>query len=300
MPTFWNFKNTAEPNVDELHINGDIVDDDDVWLYDWFSIPCAAPNQLRLELKKRAGKSLNVWVNSYGGSVFAGAGIYNALKAHNGRVTTIVDGIAASAASVIAMAGDSVEITPVGMLMIHNPMGCMGTYSEAKDFRHMADMLDKVKDTIATAYVLKTNMSREEINGMMDDESYMTAGEAVRLGFADAIHGVDAAQASIINTVFRRGKKIDTDDKRTLDAVKRIAAKIGVNAATEAQAQAETRIDARQNSEIAAEAAKLALDNAAAEAAKLAADTAVAEAAAQALNEARVRLMLRTRLTGVQ
>lgn len=279
MPTFWNFKNTADPSVDELHICGDIVDDDDVWLYDWFGIPCAAPNQLRLELKKRAGKNLNVWVNSYGGSVFAGAGIYNALKAHNGRVTTIVDGIAASAASVIAMAGASVEITPVGMLMIHNPMGCMGTYSEAKDFRHMADMLDKVKDTIATAYVLKTNISREEINGMMDDESYMTAGEAVRLGFADAIHGVDAAQARIVNNVFRR-KAMDADDTRMRDAVKRIAAKLDGNAAVQAQA---------------AESAKLA------EAAKLAKDAeAQAAEAAQALNEARARLMLRSRLTGVQ
>ncbi|MDD3410329.1 MAG: Clp protease ClpP [Eubacteriales bacterium] len=225
-------------------------------------------------MKKRAGRNLNVWINSYGGSVFAGAGIYNALKEHSGKVTTIVDGIAASAASVIAMAGSSVEITPVGMLMIHNPMGCMGEYSEAKDFRHMADMLDKVKDTIVTAYVLKTSMSREEISGMMDDESYMTAGEAVRLGFANVIRGVDAEQANIVNAVFRRGKAINADDQQTRDALGRMVAKL----------QAEK-----------AEAGEAATD-----AAQKLADEENARASAHALADARARFALRARTLGLQ
>lgn len=150
---FWEFKN-AGADVDELHITGDIVDDDRVWLYEWFGDPCTSPNAFREELNKCKAKNLNVWIDSYGGSVFAAAGIYNALKAFKGHVTTIVDGKAMSAGSVIAMAGETVKMSPVGILMIHNPLTSVSGY--ASELRKAADVLDVVKNTIINAYVLKT------------------------------------------------------------------------------------------------------------------------------------------------
>ncbi|MEG1891361.1 MAG: Clp protease ClpP [Clostridia bacterium] len=225
MSTFWSFKAAAEPDAVELRIDGDIVDDGDAWIYEWFGEPCTSPNGFRQELNKYSGRRINVWINSYGGSVFAGTGIYNALKNHNGKVTVIIDGIAASIASVIAMAGDVVEIAPVGMLMIHNPMGCMG-YAEAKEFRHMADMLDKVRETILNAYALKTNIDRAELTQLMDDETYMTAGDAVRLGFADGVHNVATEQRDLVNCVFSRGKAIGVEQARMEDALQSIAASL--------------------------------------------------------------------------
>lgn len=261
MTEFWNFTDNVDQDTDELRIDGDIVDDGDAWLYDWLGMPCASPNKLRLELKKREGKRLNVWINSYGGSVFAGAGLYNALKAHKGTVNVIVDGIAASAASVVAMAGDTISISPVGMLMIHNPIGTLG-YSEAREFRQMADMLDKVKDTILNAYVLKTRKSRDDISQMMDDETYMTAGEAVRSGFADKIHDVDETTAGIVNCAFRRCKALNADDDQLRRSMARIAAKLTGDTEKDTTAEAiaaAAKIAAKDAAEIAKEKALLSL-----------------------------------------
>lgn len=199
MATFWSFKDEVAPGVDELRIDGEIVDDEEAWLYEWFELPHTSPNMLRNELNARKGRAINVWINSYGGSVFAAAGIYNALKEHTGVVTTIVDGIAASAASVIAMAGERVEITPVGMLMIHDPITSLEG-GRASQFRRTADVLDKVKETIVNAYTVKTGLDRQEIARMMEEETYMTPMEAVRLGFADTIRNANSEkQASLMD-----------------------------------------------------------------------------------------------------
>src|SRR5690625_2273628 len=107
---FWKFiKNNIKPEKEErieLHIEGDIVEDDDVWIYGWFGEDATARNAFKEELSEFKGKDLTVWIDSYGGSVFAGASIYNALKEHAVKITVKVDGKAMSAASVIAMAGD--------------------------------------------------------------------------------------------------------------------------------------------------------------------------------------------------
>src|SRR5690625_1625923 len=103
---FWKFINKAEDEPVELHIKGDIVDNDDVWIYEWFGEDATAPNAFKEELSEFKGRDITVWIDSYGGSVFAGASIYNALKEHNGKITVKIDGKAMSAASVIAMAGD--------------------------------------------------------------------------------------------------------------------------------------------------------------------------------------------------
>jgi ATP-dependent Clp endopeptidase proteolytic subunit ClpP len=186
MPRFWNFiKNEQDDTEVELRISGEVVSDDDAWIYEWFGIPAASPNSFRAELSEHKGKNITVWIDSYGGDVFAGAGIYNALKEHNGKVTVKIDGKAMSAASVIAMAGDEINISPVGMLMIHNPWS--SAVGEAKDMRHAADVLDEVKNTIINAYQLKTKKSHKKISEMMDEETFMSAKKAAKEGFVDKI-----------------------------------------------------------------------------------------------------------------
>lgn len=187
MKKFWNFiRNAATettPESVELRIEGDIISDDDAWFYEWFGIPAASPNSFREELNQYKGKDITLWIDSYGGDVFAAAGIYNALKEHKGKVTVKIDGKAMSAASVIAMAGDEVLMSPVAVMMIHNPWNV--AQGDARDMRKAADVLDTVKETIVNAYVAKTGKSKNKISSLMDDETWMSANVAVKEGFAD-------------------------------------------------------------------------------------------------------------------
>lgn len=129
-------------------------------------------------------KNITLRLNSPGGSVFEGLGIYNLLKAHPANITTYIDGIAASIASVIAMSGDKIIMPENAMMMIHDPSGLiMGT---AENMRKMADTLDKIKESIKTAYK-RTNMTDEDIDRMMSEETWMTAADAVSKGFADEV-----------------------------------------------------------------------------------------------------------------
>lgn len=189
MKKFWKFiKNEAtetEPESVELRIEGDIVDDEDVWIYEWFEVPATAPNVFKEELNQYKGKDITVWIDSYGGSVFAAAGIYNALKEHDGKITVKIDSKAMSAASVIAMAGDDIFMSPMAVMMIHNPLTT--AYGNQHDLRKVADILDTIKDSIVNAYVAKTGRSRNKISQMMDDETWMSANVAVKEGFADGI-----------------------------------------------------------------------------------------------------------------
>lgn len=183
--TFWSFKNSADSEDVELRISGEIVDDDNAWIYEWFGITATAPNAFRDELNSYSGKNVIVWIDSWGGDVTAAAGIYNALKEHKGKITVKIDGKAVSAASVIAMAGEEILMSPVGVMMIHNPW--TGVRGEAKDLRHVADVLDVIKDTIINAYQLKTGKPRTEISQMMDGETWMSAQTAKAEGFIDSV-----------------------------------------------------------------------------------------------------------------
>lgn len=128
---------------------------------------------------------ITVWINSPGGDCIAAAQIYNMLMEYKGNVTVKIDGIAASAASVIAMAGTKVCVSPVSMMMIHNPMTvAMGNTSE---MQKAIEMLDEVKESIINAYEIKTGMSRTKISHLMDAETWMDANSAVEMGFADEI-----------------------------------------------------------------------------------------------------------------
>lgn len=128
---------------------------------------------------------MTVWLNSPGGDCVAAAQIYNMLKEYPGNITIKIDGIAASAASLIAMAGNEVLMSPVSMMMIHNPM--TAAIGNADDMQKTAAMLDEVKDSIINAYELKTGLTRAKLSHLMDDETWMNAVTAVDLGFADGI-----------------------------------------------------------------------------------------------------------------
>ena len=128
---------------------------------------------------------ITVWINSPGGDCVAAAQIYNMLMDYKGNVTVKIDGIAASAASVIAMAGTKVLMSPVSMLMIHNPMTV--AFGDSGEMQKAIEMLGSVKDSIINAYEIKTGLSRAKLSHLMDAETWMDANKAVELGFADEI-----------------------------------------------------------------------------------------------------------------
>ena len=176
---FWNWvKNEGELEATRtLFLNGEISDE--TWYGDEVT-----PQLFKDELNEDSG-DITVWINSPGGDVFAAAQIYNILRDYKGHVTVKIDGLAASAASVIAVAGDTVLVSPVAMMMIHNPATlAMGNI---KDMEAAIAMLNEVKESILNAYVDKTGLSRNKLSKMMDDETWFNAKKAVELGFADKV-----------------------------------------------------------------------------------------------------------------
>lgn len=160
-----------------LYLNGTIAEES------WFDDE-VTPNLFRNDLMSGSG-NITVWINSPGGDCIAAAQIYNMLMEYKGDVTIKIDGIAASAASVIAMAGTKVLMSPVSMLMIHNPMTI--AFGDRGDMGKAMLMLDEVKKSIINAYEIKTSLSREKIANLMDSETWMDVGKAVELGFADDV-----------------------------------------------------------------------------------------------------------------
>lgn len=177
MKKFWNFIKNEETSETELIFNGPISSE--TWWGDEIT-----PAMFRDELAKVSG-NLTVWLNSPGGDCFSASQIYTMLRNHNGRITVKIDGIAASAASVVAMAGDETLITPTGMMMIHNPM----TFASGNksDMEKAIAVLEEVKESIINAYTRKTGLPRNKISELMDDETWMNAEKALQLGFVDGI-----------------------------------------------------------------------------------------------------------------
>ena len=177
---FWKWRNQAEagtaPEERTLFLNGTIAEES------WFDDD-VTPQLFKDELNAGNG-DITVWINSPGGDCVA-AQIYNMLSNYKGKVTVKIDGIAASAASVIAMAGDTVLVSPVSMLMIHNPATI--AWGDHAEMQKAIDMLAEVKESIINAYVLKTGLSRSKLSHLMDAETWMDANKAVELGFADEI-----------------------------------------------------------------------------------------------------------------
>ena len=182
---FWHWiKNNAgesdtanTPTVRTLYLNGVIAAES--WLDD-----DVTPQLFKDELESGTG-DIEVWLDSPGGDVMAATQIYNMLKNYNGKVTVKIDSLAASAASVVAMAGDEVLISPMGLFMLHNPLTVAA--GNVDDMQKAIDMLDEVKESIINAYELKTGLSRAKISHLMDCETWLSAKKAVELNFADGI-----------------------------------------------------------------------------------------------------------------
>lgn len=178
-----------------LFLNGTIAEES------WFDDD-VTPQIFKEELNSGSG-DITVWINSPGGDCVAAAQIYNMLTDYKGNVTVKIDGIAASAASVIAMAGTQVLVSPVSMLMIHNPATM--AFGDHAEMQKAIDMLGEVKESIINAYERKTGLSRAKLSHLMDAETWMNANMAVELGFADGFIERSA------------GKKSEEDDKSDED-----------------------------------------------------------------------------------
>lgn len=185
MKKFWNWKTRTVTNQETqeqvqertLFLNGTIAEES------WFDDD-VTPQLFKDELMSGSG-NITVWINSPGGDCVAAAQIYNMLMEYKGDVTVKIDGIAASAASVIAMAGTKVLVSPVSMLMIHNPM--TAAFGNSEEMQKAIEMLGSVKDSIINAYEIKTGLSRAKLSHLMDAETWMDANKAVEIGFADEI-----------------------------------------------------------------------------------------------------------------
>ena len=216
-----------------LFLNGTIAEES------WFDDD-VTPQIFKDELNSGSG-NITVWINSPGGDCIAAAQIYNMLMDYKGNVTVKVDGIAASAASVIAMAGTKVLVSPVSMLMIHNPMTV--AFGNSAEMQKAIDMLDSVKDSILNAYEIKTGLSRAKLSHLMDAETWMDANKAIELGFADELMQRSAATDEVpvpqVSMMFSRTAVLNSlMDK--IDAKCKIGAKL---TQTETKVKADSLMD---------------------------------------------------------
>ncbi len=202
---FWNWVKNEESRT--LYFDGYIAQDS------WFDDDIT-PRQFKDELTASDG-DITVWLNSPGGDVFAANQIYTMLKEYKGKITVKIDGIAASAASVIAMAGSEILMSPVAMMMIHNPSTVI--FGEESDLQSGIDMLSEVKESIINAYEQKTGLPRNKISKMMDAETWFSSKKAVELGFADEVlygdtekdvtDGFIFDKVTVTNTLMRKRPK---------------------------------------------------------------------------------------------
>lgn len=170
----------------QITMNGVIVSDDDKWIYDYLDMSAFAPSQLRQAIQDHGiYEPLDIEINSPGGYVNAGTEIYTMLLTHKGEVNITIGSQAASIASVIAMAGKRVAISPAGKMMIHNVSGQGG--GDYRDMADYSDFLFKNNEMLANTYVLKTGKPKQELLDMMNAETWMNADEALENGFVDEI-----------------------------------------------------------------------------------------------------------------
>lgn len=186
---YWTIKAATENKPPELLLYGEIANE--LWWGDE-----TTPKQLAEELKALGDvDELVVRINSPGGNVFAGQTIYSLLKTNQAKITVYIDGLAASAASVVAMAGDEIIMPRNAMMMIHNPW--LRVMGDSRELRKAAEMLDQVRETIIVAYQSKAvDMEKDKLIELMDDETWMTADEALEYGFIDKVDEANQAAAS--------------------------------------------------------------------------------------------------------
>ncbi|UYM16198.1 head maturation protease, ClpP-related [Endozoicomonas euniceicola] len=190
---WYSIKNEAGKNP-EIFIFDDIDD--------WWGV---SAQSIIDQIRELDATNIDVRINSRGGMVFEGIAIYNVLRAHKADIHVSIDGLAASIASVIAMAGDTVSMAENSMMMIHNPYGwAMG---DADEMRKTADVMDKVTDSIAVSYTARTGKTVDEMKAMMDEETWFSAAEALELGLVDGIDSPVQAAACFDLSGFRNTPK---------------------------------------------------------------------------------------------
>ncbi|MDQ8357477.1 Clp protease ClpP [Enterococcus faecium] len=166
----------------KLEIKGTIISNNQKWIYDLFEMDSTSPKDILLP---ENNEPLEVVINSGGGDVYAGSEIYTALRAYQGDVTVKIVGIAASAASVIAMAGNTIEISPTAQIMIHNVSSAAA--GDHRTLAHEAEVLKNYNSSIANAYIAKTGIEEAKLLELMNHETWLTAEQAVENGFADKV-----------------------------------------------------------------------------------------------------------------
>lgn len=198
---FWIWKNQVEneDKVRVLSINGTIAEDS------WFDDD-VTPKLFKEDLFSEDGDVV-IWLNSPGGDCIAASQIYSMLMDYPFNITVKIDGIAASAASVIAMAGTKVLLAPTALMMIHNPMTV--AFGNHEDMKKAIDMLNQVKESIINAYELKTNQPRSKLSKLMDSETWMNANKAIELGFADGLLE-DSKKTKVEDSYSYSGKNIES------------------------------------------------------------------------------------------
>ena len=214
-----------------INVNGDIICTDMKWIYDWLEYESCCPADVKNVIAELTDENeeLKVVINSPGGDVQAGQEIYSILKGIKNHVTVEVQSIAASAASMVAMAGDNVRMSPVSLLMIHNASTC--TSGDYRDMQHTADVLQTVNTAIMQAYIAKTGKTEDELKDMMDRETWLTANQCLENGFADEIIR-DEKQSIITNAMIGR---LSVTDEMIAKVKAEKAAKDAADAAVEAE-----------------------------------------------------------------
>ena len=177
MKKFWDWVKDETTESRTLYLNGAIAEES------WFDDD-VTPQAFKADLFAGEG-DITIWLNSPGGDCIAASQIYAMLMDYRGNVTVKIDGIAASAASVIAMAGTKVMMAPTALMMIHNPLTV--AIGDSEEMQKAIAMLDEVKESIINAYEIKTGQSRAKISHLMDAETWLNANKAIELGFADGI-----------------------------------------------------------------------------------------------------------------
>lgn len=170
----------------KIEIKGPIISDGEQWIYDWFEIPATSPSSVAKQMKKASNnEQLEIHINSGGGSVFSGSEIYTMLKDYKGDVIVKIVGVAASAASVIAMSGKKIMMSPTGQIMIHN--ASTSGRGDHNEHQHTATLLKTIDESIANSYRLRTGMSQEELLGLMEQETWLSPQKALNYKFIDEI-----------------------------------------------------------------------------------------------------------------
>lgn len=169
----------------KINVKGPIIPNDDKWIYEIFDVEATCPKDVIDALDESPNEDVEVMINSGGGSVYDASEIYTALRSHSGNVQTKVVGLAASAASVIAMAGNTLSMSPTAKMMIHNASTV--AFGDYRDMDKTSDLLQATNKAIASAYRSKSGMSEDELLKLMDDETWLNAEDAKRNGLIDEI-----------------------------------------------------------------------------------------------------------------